>query len=196
MLHTCKKFLIVHHRVPFSSWNSTMANKQTVISEIVTEHDNVMKWKYFPRYWSFVRGIHRSPVNSPHKGQWRGALMFSLIWALNKRLSKQSWGWWFEMPSCSLWRHCNEFSDAWRHIHIEMLSISLSLCDEKPPVVSLTRHDIHVNSNNYICKYKKVSYQNSSWLCITAVYSHILLDIPAIWAVYCNTYNACIRVSF
>ena len=29
----------------------------------------------------FVRGIHRSPVNSPHKGQWRGALMFSLIYA-------------------------------------------------------------------------------------------------------------------
>ena len=38
-----------------------------------------MKWKHFPRYWPFVRGIHRSPVNSPHKGQWRGALMFSLI---------------------------------------------------------------------------------------------------------------------
>ena len=35
----------------------------------------------FPRYWSFVRGIHRSPMNSPHKGQWRGALMFSLICA-------------------------------------------------------------------------------------------------------------------
>ena len=33
----------------------------------------------FPRYWPFVRGIHRSPVNSPHKGQWRGALMSSLI---------------------------------------------------------------------------------------------------------------------
>ena len=27
---------------------------------------------------------------------------------LNKQLSKQSWGWWFEMPSCSLWHHCNE----------------------------------------------------------------------------------------
>ena len=26
-------------------------------------------------------GIHRSPVNSPHKGQWRGGLMFSLIYA-------------------------------------------------------------------------------------------------------------------
>ena len=40
-------------------------------------HDDVIKWKNFPRYWLFVRGIHRSSVNSPHKGQWRGALMFS-----------------------------------------------------------------------------------------------------------------------
>ena len=46
-------------------------------------HDDVIKWKHFPRYWPFVRGIHRSPVNSPHKGQWRGALMFSLIGARN-----------------------------------------------------------------------------------------------------------------
>ena len=44
-------------------------------------HDDVIKWKHFPRHWPFVRGIHRSPVNSPHKGQWRGALMFSLICA-------------------------------------------------------------------------------------------------------------------
>ena len=35
----------------------------------------------FSAYWPFVRGIHRSPVNSAHKGQWRGALMFSLICA-------------------------------------------------------------------------------------------------------------------
>ena len=40
-------------------------------------HDDVIKWKHFPRYWPFVRGIHRSPVNSPHKDQWRGAVMFS-----------------------------------------------------------------------------------------------------------------------
>ena len=46
---------------------------------IAFAHDDVIKWKHFPRYWPFVRGIHRSPVNSPHKGQSRGALMFSLI---------------------------------------------------------------------------------------------------------------------
>ena len=42
-------------------------------------HDDVINWNDFPRYWPFVRGIHRSPVNSPHKGQRRGAFMFSLI---------------------------------------------------------------------------------------------------------------------
>ena len=47
-------------------------------------HDYVIKWKHFPRYWPFVRGIHWSPVNSPHIGQWRGALVFSLICALVK----------------------------------------------------------------------------------------------------------------
>ena len=45
--------------------------------QIWHSHDDVIKWKHIPRYWPFVRGIHRSPVNSPHKGQWRKALMFS-----------------------------------------------------------------------------------------------------------------------
>ena len=48
---------------------------------IVLVHDDVIKWKHFPRYWPFVQGFHRSPVISPHKGQWREALMFSLICA-------------------------------------------------------------------------------------------------------------------
>ena len=52
-------------------------SKQTKTKQ--KQHDDVIKWKHFPRYWPFVRGIHRSPVNSPHKGQWRGALIFSLI---------------------------------------------------------------------------------------------------------------------
>ena len=46
-----------------------------------SNHDDVIKWKLCPRYWSFLRGNHRSLVNSPHKGQWRGALVFSLICA-------------------------------------------------------------------------------------------------------------------
>ena len=44
-------------------------------------YDDIIKWKHFLPYWPFERGIHWSPVNSHHKGQWRGALMFSLICA-------------------------------------------------------------------------------------------------------------------
>ena len=46
-----------------------------------TTHDDVIKWKHSSPSWHFVRGIHRSPVNSLHKGQWRGDFMFSLICA-------------------------------------------------------------------------------------------------------------------
>ena len=60
---------------------------------LIQLHDDIIKWKHFPRFWFFVRGIHRSPVDSPHKGQWRGALMFSQIcawtncWANNRDAS-------------------------------------------------------------------------------------------------------------
>ena len=70
-------------------------------------HDDVSKWKHFPRYWPFVLGIHRSSVNSPHEGQWCGALMFSLICSWINGWVFKIWGWWFETPSRSLWRHCN-----------------------------------------------------------------------------------------
>ena len=52
------------------------------------KHDDVIKWKHFPRYWRFVWVILWSPVNSPHKGQWRGVSMFSLIGAwINGRVN-------------------------------------------------------------------------------------------------------------
>ena len=49
--------------------------------------EDVIKWKHLLRYWPFVRGIHRSSVNSPPKGQWRAALMFSLICACTNGLA-------------------------------------------------------------------------------------------------------------
>ena len=78
-----------------------LAESRTVL-KMGHVHDDVFKWKHFPCYcMAFCAG--NSPVNFLHKGQWRGALIFSL----NKRLSKHSWGWWFETPWRSLWRHCN-----------------------------------------------------------------------------------------
>ena len=74
-----------------TTWNVTEIHSMQLLMMILTcphmgcgitrviMHDDVIKWKHFPRNWPFVRGIHQSPVNSPHKGQWRAALMFTLI---------------------------------------------------------------------------------------------------------------------
>ena len=63
-------------------------------------HDDVIKWKYFLHYWPFV---HEFPAQSPMTQS--SDVSFDL--RPNKQLSKQWWGWWFETPSCPLWRHCN-----------------------------------------------------------------------------------------
>ena len=67
---------------PFVKWFPDVFIENDVISWGDVEiHDDVIKLEHLSRYWSFVRGIHRSPVNFPHKGQWRGALKFSLVCA-------------------------------------------------------------------------------------------------------------------
>ena len=90
---------------PWVGWlvtqNTTLWNEW-----LICWHDDVIKWKPFPRYWPFVRGIHRSPVNSRTKAS-DAELWCFFDRRLNERLSKQSWGWWFETLSRPLWRHRN-----------------------------------------------------------------------------------------
>ena len=62
---------------PVHGQNSTLTHFPHYWPSVRRIHDDVTQWKHFPRYWPCLGGIHRSPVNSPHKGQWRGALMFS-----------------------------------------------------------------------------------------------------------------------
>ena len=62
----------------FKTWTAVCNNLRLMIRKLKV-HDDGTKWKRFPRYWPYVRGIHRSVVNSPHKGQWHGALNFYLI---------------------------------------------------------------------------------------------------------------------
>ena len=63
-------------------------------------HCDIIKWQYFPRYWPFVCGIHQSPVNSHHKGQWCGAVMFSSAWT-------NSWA--NNGDASDLRRHCTHY---------------------------------------------------------------------------------------
>ena len=65
-------------------------------ANLIQHHAAAAWWLHQMQTFSVLLAI--SAGNSPHKGQWRGALV-------NKGLSKQSWGWWFETPSHPLCRY-------------------------------------------------------------------------------------------
>ena len=61
-------------------------------------HDDVIKWKHFPRYWTVMRGVHRWPTQRPVT---RSFDVFIDL-CLNKRQSKQSWGSWRHRSHCDV----------------------------------------------------------------------------------------------
>ena len=54
---------------------------------------------------------------------------------LNKRFSKQSWGGWFETPSCPLWRNCNDIYHNTMNTNSK-LSSYLQICHLHRPAIS------------------------------------------------------------
>ena len=67
---------------------TSLSRSQIGLCLIQILHDDVIKWKQFPcsSDWPIVWGVHRSPLNFPHRSQWRRALVFYLICAW-----KNSW---------------------------------------------------------------------------------------------------------
>ena len=100
----------------------------------------------------------------------------------NKRLSKQWWGWWFETPSCPLWRHRNGPGTKLAIFSYSVISISLvtgvlhavisnCLMERQKRINSLII-DIHysiVDINNAI-----MDIYNSIWRSITALWISII----------------------
>ena len=73
-------------------------------------HDDVIKWKHLLRYqWLLAICAGNSPVSGEFPAERPVTQSFDVFFdlRLNKRLSKQSWGWWFETLSRPLWRRCN-----------------------------------------------------------------------------------------
>ena len=105
-------------------------------------HDGVIKWKHFPRYWPFVRGIHWSPVNSPHKSQWHGAWMF--LWSA---------------PWINGWINNREAGDLRRHRpHYEVIvMVNLTITN----ILQWNLNKIHTQSTlfeNIFCKMSVILY--------------------------------------
>ena len=104
-----KECIITWARLSLQSTGRGWSYTRRHVAPWAVKHDDVIKWKHFPRYWPFV-----SPVNSSQRPVTRRIDVFFDL-CLNKRLSKQWYGWWFEMTSCPLWRHCN---DNWLKLRI------------------------------------------------------------------------------
>ena len=73
-------------------------------------------WRHQMETFSVLLALQftgNSPVNGEFPSQRPATRSFDVFFdmCLNKRLSKQSWGWWFETQSRSLWRHCNDKSE-------------------------------------------------------------------------------------
>ena len=97
----------------------TRIHKTPKMHEKVLQHNNIT-WKYTALYMmtssngnifrvtGHLCGKFTGPGEFPAQRPVTRSFDVFIDLRLNNRLSKQSWGWWFETPSCPLWRHSNE----------------------------------------------------------------------------------------
>ena len=84
-------------------------------------------WRHQMETFSALLAIcaGNSPVPGEVPAQKPGTRSFDVFFdlRLNKRLSKRSWGWWFETQSHPLWRHCNEGGFHWLITAIHLFQV-------------------------------------------------------------------------
>ena len=107
-----------HSKICHSFAVTTMGIEVTTDLEITTVESSTSEvctwWRHQMETFSVLLALYagNSPVTGEFPAQRPVTRSFDIFFdlQLNERLSKQSWGWWFEAPSYSLCRHCNENS--------------------------------------------------------------------------------------
>ena len=117
------------------------------------QHDDVIKRKHFPHYWSLVRGIHWSPVDSPHKGQWSGAVMFSLICTWTH-------GWANNREAGDLRRHCDHYdATVTRGVRSLVAADTMAADDLAPSVARPSATMVLIMRDKWIRVFHKEGFQ-------------------------------------
>ena len=134
-------------------------------------------WRHEMETFSALLAIcaENSPVPGEFPAQRPVTRSFDVFFdlRLNKRLSKQSWGWWFETISCSLWRHRNVtggFQGAVMQrafpvydVIISMVCVcSLTFCFQSVGHLSLSTNIKRFQNLPYILPYRPNSYPQTS----------------------------------
>ena len=125
------------------------------ISPFLPLHDDVIKWNLSPRYWPIVRGIHRSPVNSPHKGQWRWVMISSLIWVIVNSNFRNKLQWNLKRNSCIFIQESaceNLVCKKWRQfcLGLNVLKVSYSYTFNLNFIRLITFSDAHNTAHVFI----------------------------------------------
>ena len=112
-----------------------------------------------------------SPVTDEFATQRPATRSFDVFFdlRLNKRLRKQSWGWWFETLSRPLWRHRNVYRKIYMRSHIWSLCLPFHSTTVLPIVLktkpNVTLDDVFFMPLVDMCKYKEISI-NGMWNCV------------------------------
>ena len=99
---TCLRLACVHKLIANSA--VTVPSKSSKLQEIMMTSSNENIFRVTGPLCGKFTGPGEFPAQRPV------TRTFDVFFdpGLNMRLSKQPWGWWFETPSWSLWRHRNE----------------------------------------------------------------------------------------
>ena len=93
-----------------------LATQRPAQSRFAHSHDDIIEWKHIPRFLAFC--AENSPVSGELSAQRPVTRSFDVFFDLhlNKQLSTQSRDGWFETPSGSLWRQCNDPLFKWSSV--------------------------------------------------------------------------------
>ena len=122
-----------HYNVADQKFRCLQKSSKTQCTETFTDHTFSVNiwWRHQMETFSALLAVceGNSLVTGEFPSQRPVTRSFDVFCdlRLNKRLSKQPWGWWFETPSRSLWRHCN--------VHHMKTSEPYLIKLTKPPVV-------------------------------------------------------------
>ena len=100
---------------------------------------------------------------------------------LNKRLRKQRRGWWFETPSCPLWRHCNENSFLYQSIFFYVWIRSDMIWQNTTSVQTLS-HPFQRVAHRFMVKHKKCTCLNAHYIPFDTFCWHFQ-ETPQTWVI-------------
>ena len=117
----CLTSLGRNHSLYWNIYDTVLLYRQAIENAKITAWLNVRTsvsrpwWRHQMKTFSALLALCAGNLPVPGEFPTQGPVTrsFDVFFdlRLNKRLNKQPWGWWFETPSWSLWRHCNDNDD-------------------------------------------------------------------------------------